>query len=244
MVGDRLAQLVAEEPAPGQIEPRLLTELAPAPNVVQVAQQSQLEQHHRFHRRLLSVTVERPALRSNETEIGTARQLANQVSGRHSRLQRELDVPLRLDGLLSHHGRARDLCYPPGQSPPPFSHPRRSSATASSPGLDSRRLAEGARLPVRSESCGDSARGTETGQQAGKAGCRSRARGPGGSPSPAWGFSTYRVAPLPPKLVLWADESGEVVGAYGTDQRVRAAGSDRLDRAPEVTAFQRKMRYR
>ena len=60
VVGDRLAQLVAEEPAPGQIEPRLLTELALVPNVVQVAQQSQLEQHHRVHRRLPSATVERP----------------------------------------------------------------------------------------------------------------------------------------------------------------------------------------
>ncbi len=190
------------------------------------------------------VTVERPDQRSNETEIDTARQLANQVIGRHSRLQRELDVPLRLDGLLSHHGRARDFCYPPGQSPLPFSHPLRRSATASSPGLDSRRPAERAGVPVQSESCGDSARGTETGQQAGKACCRSRARGQVVPLCPRGCSPPIGVAPLPPKLVLRADESGEAVGAYGTDQRVCAAGSDRLDGAPEVTASQRKMRHR
>jgi heterodisulfide reductase subunit A len=58
------------------------------------------------------------------------------VIRRHGRIQRKVDVELRLDGLLAHHGRALDLCYPPGQSPAPFSHPLPSSATASTRGLD------------------------------------------------------------------------------------------------------------
>ena len=106
VVGNGLGQLVAEKPAPGQIESRLLAELALTPDVEEVAEQMQLEDDDRIHGGLAGPTVVGSCQAAHELEIHAGDDLPEDVLARDGVIQREADIELRLGRLATHHGQA------------------------------------------------------------------------------------------------------------------------------------------
>jgi len=105
VVRDWLVKLVAEEPAPSEIEARLLTQPTLAGDVEQIAEQPQLEKHHRIHRGLTGTAVVATDKAANEAEIDGGSEPSHKVICWNGGVERKAQVELRLDRFLAHHGQ-------------------------------------------------------------------------------------------------------------------------------------------
>ena len=103
MVGDRLVEVVADEPEVGQVEANLLDESAFGGDAVEVAKKRHLEDDDGVDGRLASVAVEADSHPSDEREVDGREHAPQEVTLGHALLETELVEQLGDRVLATHH---------------------------------------------------------------------------------------------------------------------------------------------